>query len=361
MVAKNRIALAPMTHYSSKNDGHSIPEEVPYISRRSKSVGMVMTCAYAVSWNARVDYGEPFANDDIFLPDLKKIASAIKSQGALAVMQLHHGGNVCPAEVCERGGVVGPSAIRTPGRSTTDPRELTLKEIDDIIVDFGQAAVRAAKAGFDGVTLHGAFGYLLQQFTSPYCNRREDKWGGSQEKRFAFPLAVLSEVKRVIAKNAGKPFLIGYRFTPEEALQPGLTMADALAFSDALASAGLDFIDVLLNNYKSKPRQGVPDLMTRRLTQIKKQIAGRCVMLGGGAIFSADNALDALQDVDMITLGRAMIMDPEWIEKVQQGREGEIVSKLGKDVRESLDIPLTFWKTIWAFPGWFPGTAPAKL
>lgn len=357
LVAKNRITIAPMTHYSSKDDGHMIPEEVTYIKRRSKYVGMVQTCCYSVSEGGRAYFGEPFCHNDSFIPDLEKIAAAVKSHNTLAVVQLHHGGNVNPPEVVPNGDVVGPSAIGTPGRSKVENvRELTLKEIDQIIDEFGQATLRAIKAGFDGVSLHGAFGYLLQQFTSPYCNRREDKWGGTPEKRLAFPLAVLAEVKRVVAENAKRPFLIGYRFSPEEALQPGLTMADALALTEALAAAKVDFIDVLLNDYKAKPRQGVPDLETRRIAQIKKQINGRCVMLGGGGIFKADDALDALQDCDLVTLARAMIMDPEWLDKVQHGKENEIVSTLGKDAREALDIPEPMWKTIWDAPGWFPGT-----
>ena len=359
--SRNRIALAPMTHYSSDDDGHSIPDEAPYFVRRCKGVGVAFSPAYAVSLNGRAYFGEPYMTDDSFLPDLTTIAAAMKSGGALAVIQLHHGGCVAPAEVVPNGDVVGPSAIPTPGRSTAQPRELTAAEIDQIIDDFGQATLRSIKAGFDGIVLHGAYGYLLQQFISPYTNRREDKWGGTQEKRFAFPLALLDEVKRVVAKHATPSFLVGYRFTPEEALNPGLTMADALAFTEALAQKDLHFIDVLVNDYRSRPRVGVEDLKSRRLALIKKQIAGRAVLMGGGSIFTADDAVDALHTgVDMCTLARAMIIDPEWVEKVRQGKEKELVGKLDKDARVALELPEKFWKVIWSLPGWFPGTEPVK-
>lgn len=197
----------------------------------------------------------------------------------------------------------------------------------------------------------------MQQFISPFSNRRNDQWGGDQQRRFAFPLALIKEVKRIVALHSKSPFLVGYRFTPEEPLKPGLTMADALAFTEALVASGVDFIDVLVNNYRSHPRAGLDDLSETRLALISKQIAGRTILLGGGSIYSADEAIDAYsQGLSMITLARSMIIDPEWIEKVEQGRENEIVSSLREDVRSELDMPQPFWNVIWSAPGWFPGT-----
>lgn len=114
MTSRNRIALAAMTHYSSNADGSSNPEEFPYLRRRSKKPGMVITAAYAVTENGRGYDGEPYITDDKFLPDLTRIADEIKQQGALAVLQLHHAGSVAPPEVKD---VVGPSAISIPERS----------------------------------------------------------------------------------------------------------------------------------------------------------------------------------------------------------------------------------------------------
>jgi len=173
----------------------------------------------------------------------------------------------------------------------------------------------------------------------------------------SFPLAVIEQVRKVVQEHAASPFLIGYRFTPEEALYPGLTMADALAFTEALVNSQVDFIDVLVNNYNSTPRAGLDDLSEKRLTLISKKIAGRTVLLGGGSIYTADDGLVALQTgVDLITLGREMIMDPEWVEKIVQGKEDQIITTMRKGTREELEIPLPFWETIWKAPGWFPGT-----
>lgn len=353
ITARNRVALAPMTHYSSNEDGSSIPEEFPYIKRRSRDVGLVLTACYAVTHSGKAYVGEPYITDDKFIPDLMTLAKTIKSQGAIAVLQLHHGGGVCPPELVPGGDVVAPSAVSIPGRSLVTPRALSADEIDEVIIAFSEATRRAIAAGFDGVELHGAYGYLLQQFVSPYSNLRTDRW----EQRFAFPLALIEVVRQTVQQHAKSAFLIGYRFTPEEALQPGLTMMDALDFTEVLAASGIDFIDVLLNDYRSTPRAGLADLSENRLTLIGRKIAGRCILLGGGSIYRADEGLEAHQTgVDMITLGREMIIDPEWLAKIARGDEEKIITCIREGSRIELEIPLPFWQEIWREPGWFPGT-----
>lgn len=98
------------------------------------------------------------------------------------------------------------------------------EEKNSIINDFGESARRAIEAGFDGVEIHGANGYLIQQFVSPHSNRREDEFGGSIENRLAFPLAIVDEVKKTVAHYGTEEFLVGYRFSPEEPETPGITM-----------------------------------------------------------------------------------------------------------------------------------------
>lgn len=357
VVSKNRVALAAMTHYSSNDDGSTAPEEIPYIKRRSKSAGIVITACYAVTEDGRAYPGEPYIHHDKFIPDLGKIAHTIKQQGALAILQLHHGGGVCPPHLVPKGKVVAPSEVFIPGRSIVTPNELSSSDIEEIIHAFGEATRRAIQAGFDGVELHGAYGYLLQQFISPYSNLRTDNWKIQQQTRFSFPLALIGEVKRIVKLYASPNFLIGYRFTPEEALEPGLTMADALDFTEALVTSGIHFIDVLLNNYRSTPRAGIEDLSRPRLELISKKIAGRIPLFGGGSIYTAEEGLEAFQSgADIITLGREMIIDPEWVEKIETGRDNEIITTLRKEMQDELEIPKPFWKTIWQAPGWFPGT-----
>ncbi|MCM3655167.1 NADH-dependent flavin oxidoreductase [Metabacillus litoralis] len=352
----NRVVMAPMTTFSSNQDGTVSDEEVAYYSRRSNGVGMVVTaCAY-VTPNGKGFQGEFGSDRDDLIPSLRRIASAIKEQGAKAVLQIFHGGRMCPPELVPDGEIVSASAVPAEQGVVSDqvPRALNETEIQSIIRDFGESTRRAIEAGFDGVEIHGANGYLIQQFFSPHSNRREDQYGGSLEKRLSFPIAVVDEVKKAVAEHAKEPFLIGYRFSPEEPETPGITMADTLALVDALASKELDYLHVSLMEFWSTPRRGVEDSRSR-LEIIQERVGESVPVIGVGSIYTADDALKAIESgVSMIAIGRGLIIDPDWVEKVKQGKESEIEIKLKKDAGSRLVVPNPLWQVIVNTPGWFP-------
>ena len=352
----NRVVMAPMTNFSSNQDGTVSDEEVAYYSRRSNGVGMVVTaCAY-VTPNGKGFQGEFGSDHDDLIPSLHRIASAIKEQGAKAVLQIFHGGRMCPPELVPDGEIVSASAVPAEQGVASDqvPRALTETEIQSIIRDFGESTRRAIEAGFDGVELHGANGYLIQQFFSPHSNRREDQYGGSLEKRLSFPIAVVDEVKKVVAQHAKEPFLVGYRFSPEEPETPGITMADTLALVDVLASKEIDYLHVSLMEFWSTPRRGVEDSRSR-IEIIQERVGESVPVIGVGSIYTADDALKAIQSgVSMIAIGRELIIDPDWVEKVKQGKESEIEIKLKKDAQSRLVVPDPLWQVIVNTPGWFP-------
>ncbi len=351
---KNRLVMAPMTNFSSNPDGTVSDAEVKYYQRRSKGVGMVITACTYVTRNGKGFHGEFGGDRDEMIPSLHRIASAIKDLGAKAILQIFHGGRQAPPELVD-GDVVSASAVPSEGVGKPVPRSLTEPEIESIIRDFGETTRRAIEAGYDGVEIHGANGYLIQQFFSPHSNRREDQWGGTLEKRLTFPLSVIDEVKRVAAEYAKEPFLVGYRFSPEEAETPGITMAETLVLIDALAEKDLDYLHVSLQDFRSTPRRGVDDTRTR-IEIIQERVGDRVPVIGVGSIYTADDALKALEiGVPLIALGRELIMDPEWVQKVEQGRENEIVTKLNKNQQRELDIPDPLWQAIIHTPGWFPG------
>ena len=155
------------------------------------------------------------AYDDRFIPSLRKLADAAKSGGALAILQLFHAGNKAVPELIPDGELVSASALAAPAgpfnRGEQASRALGHDEISGVIHDFGEATRRALEAGFDGVELHGAHGFLIQNFFSPWFNQRTDEWGGSLANRMRFPLEVVREVRRVIETHARKPFLLRYR------------------------------------------------------------------------------------------------------------------------------------------------------
>lgn len=352
---KNRIVIAPMTHWSSNPDGSVSEVELKYYARRSSGVSAVITaCAY-VQPNGKAFHGQFAVDRDEMIPGLRKVAKAIQEQGAKAILQIHHGGRLCPPELVPNGEIVSASAVpaEKPGMKT--PRALTENEINELVEAFGEATRRAIEAGFDGVEIHGANGYLIHQFFSPHSNRRTDRYGGTLEKRMTFPLEIINQVKSVVAKYAKTPFIVGYRFSPEEPETPGITMADTLAFVDVLAGQGLDYLHVSLNDFRSTPRVGVKDLTKTRIAYLLETINGRVPLIGVGSIITADDAKEAFDTgISLVAIGREMIVDPDWVQKIQEGRENEISTCLYTDQQEELIIPDGLWEQIMNRPGWFP-------
>ncbi|WP_079909348.1 NADH-dependent flavin oxidoreductase [Paenibacillus sp. 32352] len=350
----NRIVMAPMTNWSSNPDGTVTDEEIQYYERRSGQVGMVITaCAY-VTPNGKGFHGEFSADSDEMIPSLRRLASAIKDKGSKAVLQIFHGGRECPPELVPQGDVVSAGSVPSSQNPSVTPRALSSEEVASIIKDFGEATRRAIEAGFDGIEIHGANGYLIQQFFSPHSNTREDEWGGNLKKRMAFPLAVVDEVKRAAKRYAKSSFLIGYRFSPEEAERPGITMTDTYELVEALSNKGLDYLHVSLMDFWSNARSG-DELDRPRMELIKEKVAGRVPLIGVGSIHTAEEALKAYDaGIPLIALGRELLIDPDWVQKVEEGLETEIEVTLKKDAQERLVIPSPLWNGIMNAPGWLP-------
>jgi 2,4-dienoyl-CoA reductase-like NADH-dependent reductase (Old Yellow Enzyme family) len=361
---KNRIIMAPMTNFSSNPDGTVTDDEVDYYARRSGGVSMVITACTNVTPNGKGFHGEFAGDSDEMIPSLKRIATAIKEQGAKAILQIFHGGRMCPPELVPNGEIVSASDVPAErgGVSTEEPdvkpRPLTETEVAEIIHAFGETTRRAIEAGYDGVEIHGANGYLIQQFFSPHSNRREDQYGGSLEKRMTFPLAIIDEVKKVVKELAAEDFIVGYRFSPEEPESPGITMGDTLKLVDTLADKNLDYLHVSLGEFFSTPRRGVEDLNKTRIEYLLESINQRVPLIGVGSIYSAEDARKAFETgVPLLALGRELIIDPDWVQKVAEGKEAEIVTEIDKSKQKELVIPDPLWNAIIHTPGWFPGVS----
>ncbi|QCR31281.1 NADH-dependent flavin oxidoreductase [Lysinibacillus sp. SGAir0095] len=355
---KNRIVMAPMTHWSSNEDGTVTDAEVEYYSRRSKGVSMVITACTHVTPNGQGFHGQFASYSDEYIPSLKRVANAIKEQGSKAVLQIYHGGKMSPPELVPNGDIVSASDIPAVngGVSGKTPRPLTEDEIKEIINAYGDATRRAIEAGFDGVEIHGANGYLIQQFFSGHSNKRDDRFGGSLENRMTFPLAVVDKVKSVVEKYGDSTFIVGHRFSPEEPEENGITMADTLALIDALADKGLDYLHVSLGEFFSTARRGVEDLTKTRIEYLLEKINDRVPLIGVGSIYSAEDARRAFATgVPLLALGRELLIDPDWVQKVRDGKEREIVTQLDKEKQKELVIPDPLWERIINRPGWLPG------
>lgn len=234
------------------------------------------------------------------------------------------------------------------------PREMTEAEIQDTIKAFGETTKLAIDAGFNGVEIHGANTYLLQQFFSPHSNHRKDLWGGSVEKRMNFPLAVIAEVKKVIKEKNKDNFIVGYRFSPEEMEKQGITLEDTLSFIDVLSNKGLSYLHSSIMDFWQSSMRDTSNTKPI-ICEMLNKIHGRVPFIGVGSIHTPEDAIKALESgVAFISLGRELIMEPEWVHKVQNGKISEIRTTLSKNDENSLDIPTPLWDAIMNTPGWFP-------
>jgi 2,4-dienoyl-CoA reductase-like NADH-dependent reductase (Old Yellow Enzyme family) len=353
-VVKNAMVMAPMTTFSGNADGTVSDAELSYYKARSKDIGMVITATTYVSESGKGFQGQFGAYSDHFVPSLRQLAETIKGEGALAILQIFHAGRMALPNEIPNGETISASAVAPVREGAVVPKAMTDEEILNLITAFGETTKRAIEAGFDGVEIHGANTYLLQQFYSPHSNRREDQWGGSVEKRMTLPLNVINEVKRV-AKNEGKEdFVIGYRFSPEELENPGITLAETLKFVDVLSDQKLDYLHVSTMNFWQGSSRN-PEDKTPVINQLVETVAKRVPLISVGSIHTPLEALKALESgVNFVALGREIIMEPEWMAKVIAEKHSDIRTTLNLADRAALDIPEPLWNAIVNTQGWFP-------
>lgn len=349
-ILKNRIVVAPMTTYSAQEDGLVSDQELAYYKRRADGPAMFITAAATISPVATSFPRQMKVYDEQSIAGLTQLSKTIKSKGAKAILQLHHGGSDSLPSCTGGERMVSPSGIIASVYKEMGgeyiPRPMSHTEIISTIQDFGRATRHAIRSGFDGVEIHGANGYLLQQFFSPHSNRRRDQWGGNLENRMHFPLAVIAEVKRIRDLYADKDFIIGYRFSPEEPEEGGMKMDDTAALVDKLASQELSYLHLSVKNVWSMPRSGLNMGLTR--TEIIRDIiAGRTSFISLGSINTPEEANGVLEkNIPLFALGRELLMEPDWAAKIKEGKEEQIMTTLPRDSRCKLMIPEQMWENI---------------
>ncbi len=320
---KNRFAMAPMLVFASNDDGSLGADDLAYFELRNNTGALIISGAAAVSEEGLGMPNQLCAYDDAKTSGLTKLAKVMKAKGNKAILQLHNAGREAAGAYQRYGKVLAPSAIDFPFLNYV-PEELTNEHILSVIEDYGAATRRAIEAGFDGVEIHGANHYLLQQFFSSYANTRQDNWGGSFEKRMNFPLAVLKKVKEVAAQTAGKDFIVGYRISPEECHGDniGYTVDDSVKLIDKVIEGGADYLHMSSLDFRAMPTvggKGVPIAQT-----VYECVGGRVPMLLAGDILTPENVLDAAKYTDIIALARAVIIDPDFVVKLEAGKDSDI-------------------------------------
>lgn len=345
---KNRLVQPPMLTNSGK-DGFATDDTINYYQAHAKSGGMVITEYMYVSENGgpalswKNDREQLAVYDDRFVPQLKKVASAIKSAGKKAIMQIAHTGREANGRVVQGKPVYAPSGIDFPFLPYR-VHELTDEQVQQIVKDFGAATKRAIDAGFDGVEIHGANHYLIQQFFSAYSNHRTDHWGGSLAKRMNFPLAVVKSVMETVKKYAPDDFIVGYRISPEEIHgdNVGYTWHESTKLIDQITSNfDLDYIHLSMAKFDAKPGDQMLGTVTQSenvdnghhdsdqplATLFKPVLNGAKEIIVGG-IRNVDQAERAAQLADLVAVGSATILDPLFADKIVNGHPEQIVTEM---------------------------------
>ena len=336
---KNRLAVAPMTHFGSQADGLISDQERTFLSNRAGDMGLFITAATLVQKDGKAFHGQPEATGEHCLDSLKETAQILQQQGAKAILQIHHGGSKAIDDLLD-----GLDKISASASEAEHAREATAEEVEALIASYAQAADLALRAGFDGVEIHGANSYLIQQFYSAQSNRRNDQWGGSLENRMRFPLAVIDAVVAVREKHQRNDFIIGYRFSPEEPGDDGLTMTETGALIDALVQKPLQYLHVSLWEFDKKIRRG-GDTAQTRMQFIHERINGKLPLIGVGNLFTADQILAAYETgwAEFIALGKTVMINPHIATQIREGREAEIETQLDPTRADHYGLPDTLW------------------
>lgn len=341
---KNRLFMSPMTTQSAFYDGEITQQIIDYYAFRSGDAAAIIVESCFIEDKGRGFPGALGVDTDKKVAGLTELAQAIKSKGSKAIMQIYHAGRMAWPEI--NGGAVpisaSPVAALRPNAPV--PREMTEEQILEMIAFFGDATRRAIEAGFDGVEIHGANTFLLQQFFSPHSNRREDQWGGSREKRAKFPLEVMKEVQRVAKEQGAEDFIVGYRFSPEELEEPGIHFDDTMYLLNTLAELQPDYFHFSMGAYTRPSIVDSDDpepLITKYLAQ-RSPVLAQIPIMGVGSILQRADAEDAMKlGYDLLAVGKGFLIEPNWVNMIKEGQE--VIDYAHVSAQRKLLIPTPLW------------------
>jgi 2,4-dienoyl-CoA reductase-like NADH-dependent reductase (Old Yellow Enzyme family) len=321
----NRIVMPPMTTRTADAEGFVTEDTLAYYLARARGgVGLITIEMASPEKAGRHRRHEIGIYDDRFLPGLTRLVDQLHRAGAKVSIQLGHGGGHTRIDICGET-PIAPSAIPHPVYETTFetivPEEMTKARIDQTIAAHAAAAIRAQKAGFDCVEVHAAHGYLISQFHAPFENRRTDEYGGSLENRARFGLDVLRAVKSAIH---GMPVV--YRLSVEDYFPGGLPYNEGRQIAIWAAQAGADALHVTAGHYRSLPSaqivlppMSMPDATFLHFAAAVKK-AVQVPVIAVGRLGDPTMATEAVANgaTDFIALGRTLVADPQWVEKLRR-------------------------------------------
>lgn len=306
---KNRIVMPPMANDLSSPEGEVTDRHIEHYKARAQAdVGLIIVEHSYIVPEGKMSVNQLGIHTDELIPGLTRLPKSIREAGAKSAIQLTHAGANTTSAVCGCQ-PSGPSNIPVPGREEK-PRPLEREEISTLVEAYRQAARRAREAGFDSIEIHGAHGFLLNEFVSPHTNRRSDEYGGSLENRLRFPLDVITAVRQQV--GAGYPLL--YRFGASDFLQNGLTLEEAQKIAPLLVDAGIDILDISGGLCGSRPKdlKDIQGFFVPLAQSIKSVVEVPVIAVGGITDPVFANSLIVEEKVDLVAVGRALLKNPNW-------------------------------------------------
>lgn len=325
LILKNRIVMPPMGTNLGGHDGEVTDEIIAYYEERAKGgTGLIIFEFTSVEY----EYGKGLPrqlrlDDDRFTPGIHRMANAIKKYGARAFVQIHHSGRNSYSSLLGGKQIVAPSSV--PNILGEVPRALTTEEVKELVNKFVQTAFRCKQAGVDGVEIHGAHGYLVNQFLSPLTNLRTDEYGGRFENRMRF----LEEIIVGIKKTCGEDYPVMVRISGDEFVEGGNDLEAGKEISRYLEKVGVDALHVSCGVYESSDKivesplfeQGWRVYLTE---EIRKVVSIPVITVGSLRDPQFVDQIIGEGKTDFVAIGRGLIADPEWVKKTKEGRVAEI-------------------------------------
>lgn len=349
VTVKNRLFLAPLTTNSATKTGGISKEDESFFVNRAQGFGTVIIGSHSVMTN-----GTGFSNswniyDNKNIDSLSRLVNMLHEKGTKVFLQLYHAGRLALPTYIEGEQAISPSRIPAQRGLLSYPRMMSSSEIHQVIAAFQRGILRAIQLGFDGVELHGANTYLIQQFFSPHSNRRDDKWGGDLDNRIRFAKELVNACLAVIKQYAiSKPFGLGYRFSPEEYETPGIRIAETLEFLNQISRFPIDYLHVSLRHFEEKSRFDGKPILPRVKTSIRQSIP----LVASGGIMTYEDVKKVIQQYPLLSVANAALLNINWAEYITHSY-GTIRQTVHISEQDTLYIPDNLWQMMLQTPNLF--------
>lgn len=322
---RNRLVRSATYEKRADEDGFVTESLIElYRDLASGGVGLIITGNALVHPSGRTITQMLCVHSDMYIKGLRELAAAVHELGGVIAVQIVHGGRQCFPLLLGGSQPIAPSAVYDPSTKVM-PRAMSDEEIWKMVDAFADAARRVRIAGFDAVQIHGAHGYLVSEFLSPHTNRRDDYWGGDEERRFHF----LEEVYKAVRKEVGEDYPVLIKMNADDMVEGGLKAEEAVRIARRLEELGIDAVEVSGGMYESGPKTAEPDILSvdreayfrEAGRRFKKKLGIPVMLVGGMRSRSVMEDVLGKGEADLISLSRPLIQEPDLPNKFREGKE----------------------------------------